>query len=599
MPFTQVFSGSVIYPSDTTYLSLSLTADVSLSWPIEQQVGGSNIVADIIDVATSTPGLSVTLPDATVATSGFTALFNNVGAQTVTIKDSTGGTIVSLASGTAWQIYLRDNSTAAGLWRTFQYGASVSVTNAAALAGAGLVAITTSLNAQITINSQSTNYALVDADRAKAVIWTSGVGDFTLPNPTAVGANWFSIIRNSGSGALTVTPVAGTIDGAASKSFQPGDSGWVVTDGTDYYTLGFGSSSGSSGGGFDHTSINVAGSGNYTLTGTELNRVSYYFTGALTGNRNVLVPTTVQEYWVTNNTSGAFTLTVKTAAGTGITVGSGQAAILQCDGTNVTIAQSTGTSFPITVGQGGTGATTAAGARTNLGSTAVGDALFTTASAAAARSTIGAPSSATTITGSNGVSGGGDLSANRVLSLDITGLTVDASPDSTADYVATYDASAGTNKKVLLSNLNTSVTYKSKAADTARSSTAVAAADPDLTTTLSTGIYEIEVFLGMSTSGSGGARLQFNFTGTLDTPTQVVMVQQNNGGSWSGYTQNGIAINGTVTETIGGVDETIHGRTSLNVTAGGTFAVYWAQNTSDAAATTMRAGSSMRITKVA
>lgn len=39
---------------------------------------------------------------------------------------------------------------------------------------------------------------------------------------------------------------------------------------------------------------------------------------------------------------------------------------------------------------GGTGATTAAGARTALGSTAVGDALFVAASAAAARTAIGA-----------------------------------------------------------------------------------------------------------------------------------------------------------------------------------------------------------------
>lgn len=37
--------------------------------------------------------------------------------------------------------------------------------------------------------------------------------------------------------------------------------------------------------------------------------------------------------------------------------------------------------------------------------------------------------------------------------LDINGLTADATPDSAADYVATYDASAGTHKKVLLSNL--------------------------------------------------------------------------------------------------------------------------------------------------
>ena len=45
---------------------------------------------------------------------------------------------------------------------------------------------------------------------------------------------------------------------------------------------------------------------------------------------------------------------------------------------------------PMSVAQGGTGATTAAAARTALGSTTVGDAVFITASAAAARTTLGA-----------------------------------------------------------------------------------------------------------------------------------------------------------------------------------------------------------------
>lgn len=58
-----------------------------------------------------------------------------------------------------------------------------------------------------------------------------------------------------------------------------------------------------------------------------------------------------------------------------------------------------------------------------------------------------------TITAGSGLSGGGDLSANRSLALDINGLTNDASPDLAADYVPTYDASAAGLKKVLLNLL--------------------------------------------------------------------------------------------------------------------------------------------------
>lgn len=39
--------------------------------------------------------------------------------------------------------------------------------------------------------------------------------------------------------------------------------------------------------------------------------------------------------------------------------------------------------------------------------------------------------------------------------LDINGLTADATPDGAADYIATYDASAGAHKKVLIDNLPT------------------------------------------------------------------------------------------------------------------------------------------------
>lgn len=59
-------------------------------------------------------------------------------------------------------------------------------------------------------------------------------------------------------------------------------------------------------------------------------------------------------------------------------------------GANSDITSLTGLTTAITVAQGGTGATTAVAARTALGVTTVGDAVFTAASAAAARSAIGA-----------------------------------------------------------------------------------------------------------------------------------------------------------------------------------------------------------------
>lgn len=56
--------------------------------------------------------------------------------------------------------------------------------------------------------------------------------------------------------------------------------------------------------------------------------------GALTENRNLIVPANGQ-WSIFNNTTGAFTLTVKTASGTGVAVGQTKRCILIADGTNV------------------------------------------------------------------------------------------------------------------------------------------------------------------------------------------------------------------------------------------------------------------------
>jgi len=52
-----------------------------------------------------------------------------------------------------------------------------------------------------------------------------------------------------------------------------------------------------------------------------------------------------------------------------------------------------------------------------------------------------------------GVQGGGTLAADRTLRLDINTLVEDLTPAGAADFVATFDTSAGTHKKVLLNNL--------------------------------------------------------------------------------------------------------------------------------------------------
>jgi len=391
MSYTDALTGGPIQTNDQSYTALSLTSDVTLYWPIEG-ISGEAYVADLIDVTPTTTGLSITMPDARSGSLGAISLFNNrSGSYTFSVKDNSGATLLTAAPGTVWMLYMRTNSTAAGTWDTFQFGAQTASLNVASIAGNGLQAVSTALQQYLPITSVSSNFSITYADRANMYLWTGGGGTATLPSAADAAQGWFIYVRNFGSGSLALTPSAGNIDGAASKSLSSTtQAGCIVfCDGSNFYTItSNGSTSAAS---FDYTTVNIAGTGTYTLTGAELNRISYQLTGVLTGNRDVVVPNTVQQYWVNNQTTGAFTVTVKTAAGTGQTITQGGQAIVYCDGTNVVAGQS-GITLPVAVASGGTGATTAPNALTNLGGSTVGKAIFQAVNAAAARSSLGSTS---------------------------------------------------------------------------------------------------------------------------------------------------------------------------------------------------------------
>lgn len=337
--YTQVFGNQPIYEASPALLALALTANTELAWPLEAPPG-QPVLATLMDVTPDAAGRVITLPDAREGSLGYAATFANLGADTFTVRDNAGNVVLTVASGLVWTAYLRTNTTAAGTWGVFQQGAGVSTANAASLAGAGLKAITTTLNTQMLYVNKALDYVLVDADRASAITWTGGVGTLTLPDVATVGNGWYVTIRNAGGGSVVVASAGSdTVDGAASVSLAPGDSAFFYSNGVSaFYSVAYSSGTTSA---FDNTGINVAGTGVYNLTGAELNRVSYNLTGVLTGNREVVVPATVQEYWVANNTTGAFTLTVKTALGTGIAIPQGGAMILYCDAANVIASTTT------------------------------------------------------------------------------------------------------------------------------------------------------------------------------------------------------------------------------------------------------------------
>jgi len=449
--YTQVFGGNTIYPSDVSYLALTLTANITLEWPLEASTG-NNVVARILDV-TSNGAYSISMPDATQAGVGQTVLFNNVAATTFTVKSYTGTTLISIPSGTQWELYLTDNTTATGTWRAFQFGAATTSAQAAALAGYGLVAQGATLAQSEPVTVFNTSYTFGAPDRAGAYVWSGGLGTATLPAASTAGNNWFVSLRNNGTGNLTLTAAGSDlINDAATLVLRPADSATVVTDGISFWTVGLGQDPVFA---FDYTSISMTSQTSpYTLSGAELNRIAYQFVGILTANMIVYVPATTQQYWVANDTTGgSFTLSIGTSTQAApLTVTRGSRGIYYCDGTSVIKADTASLAIPIALSDGGTGATTASGARVNLGGTSVGIAVFTAATSAAALTGIGGASSgANTFTATQTFSGSSSVvaailnNAAETATVSATAATGTLNYDVSTQSVLYYTTNASAN----------------------------------------------------------------------------------------------------------------------------------------------------------
>ena len=332
------FTGQTISPSQVSYEALTMGADVALEWPINGNQGA--VASAIIDVTATVASLKLELPPATQVSTGQSMLVRNVGANTFTVTDTSGNTIISVASGVAEFIFLTDNTTVDGTWASVTFGAGTSAANASALAGYGLTPINLTLNQAYPVTTLYSDTTLTATSRAQFLVWGSGVGAITLPPATTVGNNWFCNIRNNGTGILTLTPQGtNTIDGNASQQLQLTESLVIASDGTNFNTFGYGRSNT-----FAYTQLLLAVTGGTTtLTSSQASNTVQEYTGVLLSNQIIVVPSTVQLYSFTNNTTGAYTLTFKTAVvgGATITVAQGKTAMAVCDGTNVYNANST------------------------------------------------------------------------------------------------------------------------------------------------------------------------------------------------------------------------------------------------------------------
>jgi len=334
MSFNSPFTGTVIQPTDVSYRAITLSANTQLNWPINGNAT-TDYTARIMDVSATTTGLSLYMPPANQTSVGNDALIRNVGSNAFTVKDYAGtNTIISIAAGTVQYIYIQTNVDTQGTWGKIAFGTGTSSADAATLAGYGLLATELTLNQSSPITTFATNYTAVAADRAAMYVWTGGAGTLTLSLASTLANNWFFRVRNAGTGLLTITCSGGDLfNGSASVGLQPGDSCLIACSGSAFYSVGLGKNTQ-----FNFSQlVKTVATGSYTLTSSEASNViqKYISAGNLTGNVTIIVPPTIQVYYIQNATTGAYTVTISTGSGATATISTGQQATLICDSVNL------------------------------------------------------------------------------------------------------------------------------------------------------------------------------------------------------------------------------------------------------------------------
>ncbi len=149
--------------------------------------------------------------------------------------------------------------------------------------------------------------------------WANAGGGYVYDGTFAADSNvggypkGARVLRSDGLGYWFNTADDNTTDPEAAGT-APALAGWVPD-----YTNGV-------------TAVTMTGS-NVTLTALQYGKPVIVISGLLTANLNLIFPSIAAEWTVINNTTGAFSVTCKTAAGTGVVVKSTQ--VIVGDGTNI------------------------------------------------------------------------------------------------------------------------------------------------------------------------------------------------------------------------------------------------------------------------
>ncbi|MET9126908.1 hypothetical protein [Streptomyces sp. NPDC004528] len=142
-------------------------------------------------------------------------------------------------------------------------------------------------------------------------------------------------------------------------------------------------------------------------------------------------------------------------------------------------------------------------------------------------------------------------------------------------------AQLGTDSRILPGQTQTRIV--TKASDTAITSNATPASDPHLTMSVAVGTYDVEC-VAVWTTGGGGLKA------TWSAPSGSTMVWTDNDGVGVATPTGTVSFTSTTGTTLKG---------TLVVTTAGNLTLQWSQSSSNASATTMKAGASLKLSRVA
>jgi hypothetical protein len=337
--YTSPFTGDIVQPTDVSYQALDLTADTQLAWPSYVPPNSGYVpLSRIIDVTPDEADWIINLPPGGQGSVGSDVLFRNVGSDSFYVNsfDNTQSSIIE--AGEARYFYLTDDSTEEGVWGNFTYGTGTSSADAGLLAGNGLSALLGKLVTSNIISQITTAPTLSEASRAITYVWTRGATTITLPAAANISSGWYILLRNNGSGTITVTPQGtSSINDSTSQAFNPGDSGFIIFDSSsgDFFTVGLSPANQTTFSSATYDVDSIVGS-TFDLSGYAPSIQTYVaLSGTRTTNLEIDLPAVTELYVLVNNTNqNAYTLGFKVngSSQTAITVTAGSTALVLSDG---------------------------------------------------------------------------------------------------------------------------------------------------------------------------------------------------------------------------------------------------------------------------